>query len=95
MFAKDTADIERLSQTIAEAENDLRSLDAGSKEYAEALAHLERLYKLKEKHSPKRVDPNTWLLVGGNLAGIIIIVAWEHGHVVTSRAIGMIGKGLR
>lgn len=93
MFEKKVDGTElQLDQTIRNAEADLQSMDTGSEEYAKALAHVERLYKLKEKHSRRRVDPNTWVLVAGNLAGILAILTYEHGRVVTSKALSFAGK---
>ena len=37
-----------------------------------------------------RVSPDTIALVLGNLAGILIIVAYEQKHVMTSKAMGFI-----
>lgn len=93
MFSrKPAANIDALESTIAKLESDMLGVDGDSDEYATMLNRLERLHKLKEKHSPKRVDPNTWLIVGGNLAGIIIVVGYERAHVIGSKAINMAGK---
>lgn len=92
MLSKRSDEAEGLDQTIAELERDMQGHDGDSEEYATCLNRLERLYKLKEKHSKKRISPETWLMVGANLAGIIIIVAYEHGHALTSRAINQVGK---
>lgn len=92
MLSKSSDEAESLDRTISELELEMRSHEGDSEEYATCLNRLERLYKLKEKHSKKRISPETWLVVGANLAGIIIIVAYEHGHALTSRAITQVGK---
>jgi hypothetical protein len=51
-----------------------------------------RLHLLKELEDirakrPKTLDPNTMLIVGGNLAGLVIVVAYEQRHVLTSSAL--------
>ena len=92
MLRKISDENEGLNRTIAQAEADLQTLDAGSEDYAKALAHLERLYKLKTQNALKRIDPNTVAIVVGNLVGIVIIVAYEHSHVIGSKALGFAGK---
>lgn len=72
--------------------NDMKSMDGDSEEYVTCMNRLERLYKLKEKNAPRRINPDTWLIVGGNLAGILIIVVYEHGHVIASKAMSQVGK---
>jgi len=83
---------EALDGLIIEHEQEMQKMDVDSEEYAQALNKLERLHKLKEKTSPKRVDPNTVLIAASNLLGIVIIVAYEHKHVITSKALGFAGK---
>lgn len=92
MLKKVSDEASSLDKTITELENDMLSIDPGTEMYTLLLSQLERLYKLKERHSPKRIDPNTWLVVGGNLAGILIIVSYEHGRVITSKALSFAGK---
>lgn len=92
MFKRPPAEATELDKVIADLESEMTTRDGDSEEYATMLNRLERLYKLKEKNSPKQVDPNTYWMVGGNLAGILIIVFYEHAHAMTSRAIGFAGK---
>lgn len=81
-----------LDKTIKRLEDDMTAESGDSDEYATMLNRLERLYKLKEKHAPKQVSPDTMLIVAGNLLGILIIVGYEHGHVIVSKAIGFAGR---
>lgn len=92
LFEKRTAEAEALEQVITHVESQMTQTPPDSEEYATLMNRLERLYKLKEKHSPKRIDPNTWLIVGGNLAGILIVVAYEHAHVLPGKALSFAGK---
>ncbi len=87
-----SAEAKSLNATIAQAEADLQTFDTGSEQYAKALAHVERLYKLRASNAPKQIDPNTWLIVGGNLLGILIVVGYERAHVLGGKAIGFAGK---
>lgn len=92
MLSKRSDEAHSLDQTIQTLEHEMLSLNGDDKEYATMLTNLERLYKLKEKHSKRKIDPNTLLIVGGNLAGILIIVIYEHAHVIGSKAMSQIGK---
>ncbi len=67
----------------------MKTYDTVDGEFITLMEYLERLTKLKaEKHS--KVDPNTMALIAGNLAGILVIVAYEQKHVMTSKAMGFI-----
>jgi hypothetical protein len=82
LFEKRTDDTQSsLDKTIASLMDDMSSMDGDSEEYATCMNRLERLYKLKEKNAPKRVSPDT-----------IALVAYEHGRVITSKAMSQLGK---
>lgn len=66
------------------AEMDLTAPD--SEEYPKLLASLERLKKIKAEERKDRISRDTLAIVIGNLLGILLIVAYEHSHVITSRA---------
>lgn len=57
-----------------------------SDEYQKCLAYLERVNTLKTTRSRQRVSPDQMAMVLGNLLGIVIIVAYEQKHVMTSKA---------
>lgn len=82
----------QLAETIRQVEADMQTMEGGSEEHTKALTSLERLYKLKEKNSPKGLDPNTLILVGGNILGILIIVTHERAAVITTKALSFAGK---
>ncbi len=63
-----------------------------SEEYPKLVTMLEQLVALKQKKRWWKVDPNTLLLVLGNLFGILIIVAVEQNHVWRSKASDFIMK---
>lgn len=81
-----------LKNVIDELMIEMQGLRADTEEYDTYLKRLERLYKLKDADRPKRVSPDTILVVGANLTGIAMILAYEHAHVVTSKALGFIMK---
>lgn len=76
---------DKLDLTIQSLLADMDGELPESAKYGELLTRLERLYALKEK-GKKRVSPDTIWLVAGNLAGILVIVAYEQRHVFVSRA---------
>lgn len=43
----------------------------------------------------KRVSPETLAIIGGNIAGIVLILGYEHVHVVTSKALGFVMRSSR
>lgn len=81
-----------LDDAIKQLQDHMAICDGDSEEYATMLNRLERLHKLREKSARKKVSPDTLLLVGGNLAGILIIVSYEHGRAITSKALSFAGK---
>lgn len=74
-----------LDVTIQALLADMEGEIPSSAKYGELLTRLERLYELKAK-SRKPVSLDTIWLVAGNLAGILVIVAYEQRHVFVSRA---------
>lgn len=81
-----------LDETIDAALSELKELSTTHPEYQPTLDRVKELYKLKEQNTPKRVSPDTLVLVAGNLAGIALILGYERAHVVTSKALGFVLK---
>ena len=67
-------------------------LEVDSEEYPKLMTLLERLYELKAKNRRSPVSSDTIALVAGNLMGILLIVAYEQKHVMTSKGFGHIIK---
>ena len=81
-----------LDATITELMHDMKTMDGDSEEYATCLNRLERLNKLRKPRFREKLSPDTLILVGSNLLGILIIVGYEHGHVIGSKALSHIIK---
>lgn len=92
MFRKISAEAEAIEALIVELKDQMLTMEADSEEYATCMNRLERMDKLREKNSHKGLDPNTLLIAGGNLLGIVIIVWHEQAHVITSKALSFAGK---
>lgn len=92
-FTKKTQEPTLIDEAIKAILVELRTKKATDPEYAVMTAQLEKLFKLKEIESPKwRVSPDTVALILGNLGGVILILGYEHAHVVSSKALGFLMK---
>lgn len=65
--------------------------DSDSTEWEKSLAYLERIKALQETER-RRVSPDTMAIVAGNLLGILIMVGYERGHILTTKALGQLFK---
>lgn len=63
-----------------------------SEEYPKLVEQLEKLTALKQKRKWWKFDPNTVLLIAGNLLGIAIIALVETNHVWRSKATDFVIK---
>lgn len=88
MFKKNKREDPHLDTAIEDA---VRWLDPNSEDYSTAITQVERLYKLREQSQP-RISPDTVAIVAGNLAGILLILHYEHLNVVTSKAMSFVLK---
>ena len=84
--------IEPVDSLIDTVQNEMHNLDVDAEEYSRRLGYLERLYELKTKGRRQAINPDTIVMVLGNLAGILTIVGYERVHVVTSKAFNHIGR---
>lgn len=60
--------------------------------YLKYLDILTKLETLSAEKQPKRISKDTMALIIGNIAGILIVVSYEHAHVVASRAMNFVLK---
>jgi hypothetical protein len=70
----------------------MQTVGVGSDEYAKLLDKLERLNEVSAKNGRGKVDANTLAIICANLFGILIIVAYEQKHVLSSKALNQIPK---
>lgn len=78
-----------LEQAIDDA---IRYLDPNSEDYQQQVNIVEKLIKLKELDAPRRVSPDTKAMIAANIVGIILILRYEQGAVVTSKALSIVKK---
>lgn len=60
--------------------------------YSKVLRNIERLQALKKKDR-KSLDPNSCLVVAGNLIGILLILGYEQKDFIRSKALGFVLRG--
>lgn len=82
----------KLDEQIDRLLLEMNEMDSNSQEYVKALVAVERLMKLQSDEHRAPISWDTIAIIGGNLLGILIIVAYEQKHVVTSKALGMLPK---
>lgn len=80
-----------LQKAIDQVLTEMEGVTADSSEFAKMREQLVELYKALPKKEP-RVKLDTLLTVGGNLAGILLILNFEKAHVVTSKALSFVLK---
>jgi hypothetical protein len=61
-----------------------------SDEYKKTVRNLSELHERLMAQKPKPMSSDAILTVVANLSGILLIVAYEQKHVVTSKAVGFI-----
>lgn len=84
-----------LETEIARLFKILKECVPGTARYDEVSDQIAKLYKLKEIDSKKRVSPDAMVGAATNLAGILLILNYEHAHVMTSKALSFVWKAVR
>lgn len=87
IFGKNTPD--PLDTPIAAVLAEIEQYGPDSEEYPKLISYLERLTRLKAETRPKGVSPDTYVTTAGTLFSVLIIVWYEHAHVLTSKALGL------
>lgn len=83
----------KLDEVIDDLLNQMEGKDGDSKEYEKMSDNLSKLYEAKSKMKRFDINPETLLVVGGNILGILIILAYEEKNIISSKAMKFIGKG--
>jgi len=90
MFNKKPIEDTRLDLEIISLQTSLSNLRATDDDYDTTLTQLERLFALKQLEKPEKISADTKATIVANLAGIFTIVAYEHSHVITTKALSFI-----
>lgn len=91
MFKKREADPveEALDAQIQELFQLMSNLTSYDEEYEKMANSVAKLYELRKKD---RVSMETWVTVGTNLAGILMLMNHERTHVIATKAFSLIKK---
>jgi nitrate/nitrite-specific signal transduction histidine kinase len=81
-----------LDKEITRVTRELDNHIVSSEEYVSLVDQLIRLHKLRNEEKSASVSQDTLVLAGTNLLGILMIISYEHKHVITSKALPMIQK---
>lgn len=86
MFIRRTQTESQLDAEINKLLKKLSETQADSKEYAELLERVTKLHKLKTEESPRprRISPDTALVVAANIFGILWLARYERNHVISA-----------
>lgn len=81
-----TSEPSDLEKEIARLFEKLSNTPEDSDEYGRVSDQLAKLYKLKEVDSKQRVSKDQVVAALTSIAGILIVVGYEHAHVIASKA---------
>lgn len=84
--------ISRLEDCMMKILDEMDTFGPDSQEYPTMLDHLERVSNLHKSEDKRKATPDNLILVAGNLLGILVIVAYEQKHVMTSKGLGFVRK---
>jgi hypothetical protein len=65
--------------------DEMKQTRPDSEEYSKYLASLEKLYKLKAEQRRAPISSDTLATIVGSFMNILLIVAYEQKHVMTSK----------
>lgn len=74
-----------LDSLITNVEQEMDIEGVASEEFPKLIGYLERLTEVKAKVRRPPVSRDTIALIAGNLMGILLIVAYEQKHVMSSK----------
>ena len=90
-FGKDEID-KSIDRSITKLLNDMDDLGLNQVDRLECMTQLERLTEIKANRRKSAVSRDTIVLVAGNLVGILLIMAYEQKHVMTSKSFSQLIK---
>lgn len=79
-----------IDDLINEVLEEMKRSGAHSDNYSTLMTYAERLYDIKTNQRPNSVSRDTIAIIAGNLLGILLIVAYEQKHVMTSKGFSQI-----
>lgn len=92
MFTKTSATELMFDAEIQATLVKMKDLEKTDEKYGKLLEHVTKLHKLKAEEQPKKVNPDTKLIVAANIVGILAILNHERLHPITSKAMSFVAK---
>ena len=93
MQIKRTKEPSKLDEAIDNLLDELNDYPGYDSDYAKRVKMLEKLHKIKKGNSPRdQVNPDTLLVVGGNVVIALILIGFEQKHVITTKATTFFSK---
>lgn len=81
-----------LDEPIAKVLTEMNTFSPETKEYQAAIDHLDRLMRMKAEERNRRISWDTVAIVAGGFLQVLVIVAYEQKHVMTSKGLGFVIK---
>ena len=81
-----------LDDSIEVAHASLQHLDPTTKEYELVLDRISKLEKMRDAKRRPSVSPDTLVMAGANLLGILLILNYERTEIITTKALGFVSK---
>lgn len=82
-----------LDDLIEDAYAALKGMDESTEAYSEALRNLKELLEISATEKKRTTpSPEAVLSAAASLAGIVLILAFEQKHVITTKSLGMIPR---
>lgn len=85
-------DDDDLDKEIRRVLSDMSDTDSNTDEYKAMVTNLRILMETREGQQPRRVSPDTVLIVAANLIGILAVLEFEDNHVITRKALSFVLK---
>lgn len=81
-----------LDEAMASLLLEMKEYSGAEEDYQKMVRQLDLLCKIKAMNKPDRVSMDTLATIGGNLAGILLILHFEKANVITSKALSFVMK---
>lgn len=92
MFNRKPQTKSALDDAIDELITSLRGLDVLDDKYTSTVESIDTLMKLRSSTATERVSKDTLAIVAANLAGIVLVLEYEHARALSSKALTFIMK---
>jgi len=92
---KSPVDPTHLQKVIDDLLSQLENTETGTEKHAHITDQIAKLYKLQETDKPDFISKDALLAAGVTLAVALLVLYFEKGNVVTSKAFNFIGRTFR